>query len=342
MIKKFITTLAFFFTGFLLFLGVNSILGPNSEDAEMMFKGYYNLKPNSVDAVFIGNSHTYKYWQPAFAWKEFGMASTEISTSIMPSYVMKNVAIEALKTQKPKLLVFDATAFAQTNKDDKKFYLVLDNMKFSLNRIDMIENYCKYSGITGMDKLQYYFPITLFHSRWKELSEEDFYQTHPSYLNSTYQEGFLSHGLEEDRTHPSTDERSDIGSGNEAALKDLLEWCSKQQDIEIQFIVPPVVWKKNLAGYNRVGDLIEEYGMKFFNFNDEKLYELFDFEEIEDFENINHTNINGSFKFTKVYGGYLMKKFQLENHQGKDSYKSWDTQAEDYYKLIRSYNYFKY
>ena len=86
MIKKFITTLAFFFTGFLLFLGVNSILGPNSEDAEMMFKGYYNLKPNSVDAVFIGNSHTYKYWQPAFAWKEFGMASTEISTSIMPSY----------------------------------------------------------------------------------------------------------------------------------------------------------------------------------------------------------------------------------------------------------------
>ena len=82
--------------------------------------------------------------------------------------------------------------------------------------------------------------------------------------------------------------------------------------------------------------------MKFFNFNDEKLYELFDFEEIEDFENINHTNINGSFKFTKVYGGYLMKKFQLENHQGKDSYKSWDTQAEDYYKLIRSYNYFKY
>ncbi len=342
MIKKFIKTIAFFLTGIFIFSGINSILGPNAEDAEMMFEGYYNLKPNTVDAVFVGNSHTYKYWQPAFAWKELGMASMEISTSIMPSYVMKNVAIEALKTQKPKVLVIDATAFAQTNKEDKKFYLVLDNMKFSLNRIDMIENYCRYSEITGMDKLQYYFPIMQFHSRWKELSEDDFVQTRPSYLNSTYQKGFLSHGLDKDKKHPYSDERTDIGSGNEAALRDLLEWCTQQQDIKIQFIAPPVLWKKNLSGYNRVGDIIKEYGMDFLNFNDIELYEKFNFEENNDFENINHTNINGSFKFTKVYGQYLMETFDLENHQGKDIYQTWDQQAEDYYALIRSYNYFKY
>ncbi|NBH13082.1 hypothetical protein D3Z36_02490 [Lachnospiraceae bacterium] len=342
MIKKFIKTLAFFLTGLILFSGVNSILGPNSEDSEMMFKGYYNLEPNTVDAVFVGNSHTYKYWQPAFAWKELGMASMEISTSIMPSYVVKNVVIEALKTQNPKVLVIDATAFAQMNKDDKKFYFVLDNMKFSFNRIDMIENYCRYSGITGMDKLQYYFPIMQFHSRWKELGEEDFYQTHPSYLNSTYQTGFLSHGLDKEKKHPITDERTDIGSGNEAALRDLLEWCKQQQDIEIQFIAPPVLWKKNMGGYNRVGDIIKEYGMDYLNFNDKELYEFFKFEETDDFENINHTNINGSFKFTKVYGQYLMKKFQLDNHQGEDIYESWNQQSEDYYTLIRSYHYFKY
>lgn len=75
MIKEIVKTIGFFLMGFVIYLGVKELLGPFDENAEMMFDGYYNQQEDTMDAVFIGNSHIYKFWQGAFAWDELGMAS---------------------------------------------------------------------------------------------------------------------------------------------------------------------------------------------------------------------------------------------------------------------------
>lgn len=336
--RDIIGTIGFFLMGLVIYLGIYGIFGVSneySEHAEMMIEGYYEEEEDTLDAVFIGNSHIYRYWQSAFAWEEYGIASSALSVSALPGSTMKNVAYEALKTQNPKVLVLDATAFASKDKVDNKVYLLLDNMKFSLNYLDTVENYCNSAEVEGLDRLQYYFPIIQFHSRWKEIGEADFVQSYPSYLNSCYQEEFLTSTIK-DREHVASDEREEIGEHNEADLRDLLEWCTRQE-VEVQFLAVPVLREDKLGMINRVGDIVKEYGIDFINYNEVELYEIFDFQVAQDFQDTNHTNINGSYKFTKVYGEYLAERYGLADHRGETDYASWDERAKAYDALIEDY-----
>lgn len=339
--KKFIVKAAVFcLIGALLFLPLQSVFGVSnyfSEHTEMMFKGYYEQPEDTLDAVLIGNSHIYKFWQGAFAWREHGLAALALSTSDMPCSIMKNIAVEACRTQSPKLLVFDATPFAQAEaEENNKIHLVLKNMRFSGNYLNMIASYCDYAGITGLERLQFYFPILQFHSRWKEIKAGDFVQTYASYLNSCYLKDFMSQTIEE-TPHITTQRRADIDEKSEAALRELLEWC-KEQDCEALFIASPVLLgEERLALVNTVGDIVSEYGVDFVNYNDEGMFERFGFDVSVDFQDKSHTNVNGSWKFTKVFGQYLKDAYGLEDHRGDESYEDWDAQAQKYYEAIAEY-----
>jgi hypothetical protein len=253
----------------------------------------------------------------------------------MPCSIMKNVAIEALKTQSPKVLVLDCTAFATDKAEDNtKIYLVMQNMKFSLNYLDMLENYFTYTGTGLGGRLQYYLPFVRFHSRWAELSTQDFVQTTPSYLNSCYMEGFLKDVYTEG-THVTTTKTTPIAPEAEQSLRDLLEWC-QEQDTQVLFIASPLLLgKKEMKLINYTGSIIQEYGIDFVNFNDQEWFDQFEFDLDVDFMDKGHTNVNGSYKFTKVFSAYLAEQYGLTDHRGESSYASWDEKAAQYMDLIQ-------
>ena len=132
-IKKVLKVLVFLVIGFFIYGMVDSVFGVSnqySEHAEMMLNGYYELEDDTIDVLFVGNSHVYRYWQSTFAWQDYGIASSSLSTSDMPHGAMKNVIIEGCKTQSPKLLVLDATVFAnKTDEPSNKIYLLLTSLK---------------------------------------------------------------------------------------------------------------------------------------------------------------------------------------------------------------------
>ena len=338
--KDIFKAIVFCAVGGILLLGAQKVLGVSnhfSEHTEMMFEGYYSQPEDTLDAVLIGNSHIYKFWQGAFAWQEHGLAALSLSTSDMPASITKNIAMEACKTQHPKLLVFDSTEFAQSKADkNNKIYLVLRSMKFSGNYVDMIENYCDFYDISGLGKLKFYFPILQFHSRWKEINAGDFVQSYESYLNSCYLSDFLGDTFE-GIPHVSTEERLPISEKSEETLRDLLEWC-KEQDFQTLFIASPVLLDEERLGMvNTVGDIISEYGIDFLNCNDQEIFDSFGFDLTTDFQDKSHTNVNGSWKFTKVLGQYLMDEYGLQDHRGEETYRSWDEQTEKYLDLIQDY-----
>lgn len=338
--KEILHTICFLAIGILLFIFVQSMFGISNQyakHAEMMFDGYYEKEEDTLDAVLIGNSHVYRYWQSAFAWKEYGIAAMPLSTSDMPCTALKNMAIEACKTQSPKVIVFDAEVFADTDPEpSNKIYLLLENMKFSKNYFDTIDSFCSGYDMKWSDRMQYYFPIIQFHSRWTDLSKDDFTEKSPSYLNSCYLDKFLNDTIEYTE-HSNTDERIPIGQVQERALRDLLEWC-KEADVAIEFVAVPILHKeKKPAMVNYIGDIIEEAGFSFTNCNDPEFYESFGFVEDVDFQDINHTNVNGSYKFVKVFGKYLQEKYELPDHRGEDKYLSWDEEAEAYFDVIKDH-----
>lgn len=339
--KNTLKVIVFLLIGLLIFFKISSVFGVSnsfSEHAEMMINGFYDLKKDSVDVLFVGNSHVYRYWQNGFAWDEYGMAASAFSTSDMPCGAVKNVLIEAQKTQHPKVYVIDATVFAN-NKDtaNNKIYLLLNNMKFSYNYIDLLNNFCKYSNWKKTGRMPYYLPIVQFHSRWDSLTNLDFQQTQTSYLNSCYQEDFLTSTIP-DKKHTSTDQRVAIAEKSEAALRNLLEWCQSQEDAEILFYVAPILKEEDqLARLNYVCDIIQEYHQDVINFNETDLYNSFGFVVTDDFQDINHTNIRGSYKFTKQFGKYLVETYSLTDHRSESDYASWNDATKSYLDIVSPY-----
>lgn len=330
----------FVLIGCLIILKVNKMFGISNEysnHSKMMIQGFYDTEKDSVDMVAIGNSHVYRYWQSAFAWKEKGIATTAFSSSDMPCGAVKNVIAETLKTQSPKLIVIDATVFNNTNdKPSNKIYLLTNNMDYSANYFDMVNNFCDYADLSLADSMPYYLPIIQFHSRWYELGNNDFEQVQKSYLNSCYQENFLKTKVK-DKKHKYTDERDEISPGSERALKDLLSWL-KTQDVKVLFYVAPVLRGNAYLGRNNyIQDIVESEGFDFVDFNDEDYFTEFYFDTDNDFQDTNHTNVVGSYKFTMYMSDYLIANYGLEDKRGQDAYKSWDKKAKKYYDIVGEY-----
>lgn len=346
--KKIIRSIAFLILFVLLFHSLQNNFGVETLDdqhldhklAEGLFRAYFQEQENMVDAVYIGNSHVHNFWQPAFAFREYGLAVMNFSSPDLPVVLMKNMAIEASKKQKPKLFIFDLTGFARENiaaSTKEKGFLVLSNLSYSANFADAVRRQCDYVGGDWMDKLNYYFPFLAFHTRWKNLSKIDFTHEPNPYLNSAYLKNDFFEGVISKKEHIFSDKSSPIGEVFEKALRELLEWC-QSQGMNAEFVIEPVLLnEKKMQMYNYIGQIVKEYGFEFINYNDKGLYEEFGFEEEKDYYDFNHTNIKGSYKYTMLYGKRLIEKYDLEDHRGEERYQSWEERSDAYYRDFGKY-----
>ena len=341
--KQCIKAVAFLLLLAMVFIEANSVFGTVAdykEHAEMMFEGFYSQEKNTDDVIIIGNSHVYNFWESPYMWDQYDITGMPISTAAMPADVYKNLAIEAMKTQSPKLIIFEVSSFSSADKKNERVYMDIENMKLSKNYFDLINAHCDSDKIYGFDRIPYYFPIVKFHTRWKYLTKEDFIQCDPSYLNGYYEKDFLTKTSKE-VDYVYNDKRRKIGKQMEKNLLDLLDWCSQQEGVQFEFIAAPGYWINHYRPemINYVCDLIEEKGFNVENFLETEKFETFNFTSNVDFWDgkANHTNVNGAFKFCQVYGQHLVEKYGLEDHRGDPKYASWDELSGKYFKKINKY-----
>ena len=78
---------------------------------------------------------------------------------------------ETLKYEKPKVVVFNVLAM-KYDEPQKEAYnrLNLDGMKLSKEKIKAV----KASMMDDENLIEYIFPLLRYHSRWSELTSEDF------------------------------------------------------------------------------------------------------------------------------------------------------------------------
>lgn len=337
--KNIIHSLIFWIIVAVLYLSIQRVFyvkNVYTRTAKMMFNGYYELEKNTVDAVAIGNSHIYRYIQGAFAYKQNGLAVIPLSTAALPCSMYRDLAVEALKTQSPKVLVFDVWAFAgENNSRDSKMYFVLENMKYSWTYFSIVKEYCDCGNIPLSERAPYYFPLVKFHSRWQELDDKDFKKPNKSYLNSCYNSSFMKDTKDTDRCN-YVETVCPIGEEEEKALNDLLDWCNKQKDFEIEFVAEPLIRAKEerLGMINYIGEKIEAAGYTFINYNEPEAFDEFGFDIKKDFKDINHVNIRGSYKYCELYGKHLMEEYGLKDHRGEEKYSEWDKLSEKYIEKI--------
>jgi len=131
-------------------------------------ENFAKLPEDSVDVVFVGNSHQFCTINPDMLAEEYGISSYMLATSAQTVPMSYYAAMEAIELQHPEKIVFEVSYTA----NDWKILTAMAHCFFD----GMPSCEAKWKAIkdlTGDDRIYFSLPLGVYHSRWKDLTELD-------------------------------------------------------------------------------------------------------------------------------------------------------------------------
>lgn len=135
-----------------------------------MIKEYYNSEKNH-DVLILGDCEVYENISPVTMWENYGISSYIRGSAeqlIWQSYYLLE---DTLKYEKPQVVIVNVLAMTESDAKNEAYNrMTLDGMKLSKYKIASIRE----SMTEEENMASYIFPLLRYHSRWSELSSEDF------------------------------------------------------------------------------------------------------------------------------------------------------------------------
>lgn len=324
-IKNTVSSVCFLLILALLLSYTNHVLRDKNES--YIVRPYYNERENSLDTIFVGSSHIMCGVYPMDLWNEYGIASYNYASSAMITPQAYYQVVEAFRTQSPKVMVIDISGVAYGDKkisSNAYAHVQLDNMKWSMNKVNAIQD------LIGSNKrLEFYFPLIKFHSRWKSVKNSDFEP-----IEGKTKGAFIGYGnitVEDSFKVMPKEYTADISDTAEKYLRKILDYC-KSKNCEVVLVHTPTVADEISQGtYNAVYPIAEEYNVPYLNLMHEIDAMQFDFEK--DMRDKSHCNKNGAVKITRFIGEFLKENYDLPDRRQDDSYADWHEYYSEYKKI---------
>lgn len=335
MLKKAIIKSSVFVLLIVLILSLlNPIFVLKLEHRRKLYQGFYKSTEAPFDVVLLGSSHMHSGINPNVLWDKYGITSFNYGTGGQPINVTYYLLKEVLKKHTNPIVVVDLYYLGYTETYGKSGYIryVLDSMKTSINKVQAVINTTPKSYW-----ITYVFPFLRFHTRWKELNQEDFYY---DYERNYYTKGFAAtqdmYGSD-NKSNLNISEKADLPPESEEYLMKIIE-LSKQEGFKLVFInVPydssvtdamPSWYKDSAKMFNTVSEIAGGNNIPFIDYN-KKIDELgFDFKS--DMSNPDHMNIWGAEKVTALLGKYLTENYTLTDHRSDKKYAEWNNEYNYY------------
>lgn len=306
---------------------------------------YYD-EEKKHDVIFIGDCEVFSNISPVTLWEHYGITSYIRGSAqqlIWQSYYLLE---ETLKYEKPEVVVFNVLAM-KYDEPQKEAYnrLTLDGMKLSLTKLKAV----RASMMDDESMISYIFPLLRYHSRWNELSLEDF-----KYL---FDKDKISHNgyLMRIDTKPVDVipkgrrlANYQFGDNSYHYLELMTKLC-KENGIELILIKSPSVypywyeeWDEQMVQYAK------EHELTYINFL--KLADEIGIDYGKDtYDGGLHLNLSGAEKFSLYIGQILSEDFGVKDHREDDEYKKiWEEKISFYYAMkedqereLKEYGYLK-
>lgn len=120
---------------------------------------YYKEKPNSLDVIVAGDSNVYRAFSPMTFWKDENVASYVIATASQPAWISYYMVEDALRYQKPKVLVFEINElFAAAKGKTSRFCNAINALSPSTARLHAIAD--PSGGFDDDDRSVLYYAYT--------------------------------------------------------------------------------------------------------------------------------------------------------------------------------------
>lgn len=349
----------FLFIGIVLGAGIQRILVPKRYYPELygvisrILTGYYEEEENTIQIITVGASHMLYSFSPMELYERYGVTSYNLSTPNQNLPVTYFVLKEALKTQKPEVLVFDVSALYFDFDSEVAWMYVLDQMPFSRNKIEFAYEFSQQNQSNSL--IGGLCPLWRYHDRWKTIKKQDFTDFYRNkqfyckgyYMNSMYTEATVTvewmNGVQKELEQMNQNiwyeylDGMKIGKTEEAVYynasisEENLNWLllisqlCEAENIKLLLTKVPSIyfpqlyqsaWTNNK--YEEIKKLCEIYGMEYFDMLYESEMEI-DW-ETDSSDSGKHLNMLGAEKVSEELADYLMDHYEFTSNFHSD----WD------------------
>ncbi len=305
---------------------VNRVLKVKYSDGIYGLTKFYELEDNSVDVLILGSSHAFEDFNTGILWDDYGMASYILAGSMQPMWNTYYYLKEALKTQKPELIVLEGymTTYTQEYTDDSRIIKNNYGLKWSKDKIDSIK-----VSVPRERWIEFLPEYVQYHTRYTEISGEDFLPGQGRALYNDWK-GFGCNMNTEAMENPDVSNikaETALFKKTEMYYRKIIE-LAQGNDIPITIIISPYgqISEEEQKLYNTAEDIAAEYGVDFKNYN--LCYQEAGIDFATDAGDGAHLNYKGNQKFSKAVGRYLTEKYNISDRRDNLAYQSWKRNAD--------------
>ena len=338
-LKKFriVRIIILFLAGLLLSLWLlQRLLVPKyiEENEEGVLSAEYYDNAGENDVLFIGDCEVYSNFSPITLWQEYGITSVIRGTPqqlIWQSYYMLE---DTLRYETPKVVVYNVFSMRYDKPQSEAYNrLTLDGMRWSSVKSDAI----KASMTEEESYLSYMFPILRFHSRWNELTSEDF-----RYLFGTEQLSHNGYVMRVDTKPveylPDPIPLADYSYGDiDWEYLDKIRDCCKEHGITLILIKSASCYPYWFPEWDQqIRDYAAENDLTYVNFLEHQEETGIDY-STDTYDAGLHLNLSGAEKSSRYFGKLLLQQKGITDRRtDTELTKKWDEKIAFYEEMKAS------
>ena len=330
--------ISFFLCTTLLLLAAQALLVPKYMSFPYeggMVREYYD-SGYGHSVIFIGDCEFYETVNPVVLWEKYGIDSYVRGSSQQLIWDSYYYLLETLTYEKPQVVVFNAVEMKiGTVQHEEYTRLTLDGLRLSKYKLAA----AKKSLTEGETIISYVFPILRYHSRWSELTSDDWkYMFHRDPI--TYNGYLLMTGVE-----PATS--NIVKPLTNPSFPDVCwEYLDKIRDTCSSNGIPLIIlkaptntwhypwyeeWEKQLVDYARDND-----GVEYISAIAEQETIGIDW-ATDTYDGGDHLNCFGAEKISVWIGEILTGRYGVPDRRGEaETAEKWEAVTERYKKALES------
>lgn len=322
--QKSFKTLAFLACLLALLYLFSCIFSFKYEDGINPIARFYDLPEDTVDVLLLGSSHMGMNVDPSILWNQRGIAAYSCWGSMQQPWNTYYYLKECLKYQQPKLVVMDV--YGVTFDGDLPGYdnIVKNTQGLRFSR-DKIENILVSSPEEYRSALLLGIPC--FHYRYSEICAEDFnhfFWNKDTGIQSLDLTGLTVQSFEimdvSGMTQPVP-----LAEKCETYFRKILDLC-QEEEIPILLVASPYYLHEQEQGrFNRIGEIADDYGVTFLNFNEN--YPQLSIDPQTDFCDLAHMMPSGVEKYDSYLADYIVGHYEVPDRR-LDSNHIWNQKTE--------------
>ena len=292
-----------------------------------MIEEYYD-DPTDHNVVFIGDCELYENISPVYLWENYGINSYIRGSAQQLIWQSYYLAEETVKMEHPDVIVFNVLSMKYNEPQNEAYNrMTLDGMKWSSSKVNSI----KASMTDEENFIDYVFPILRYHSRWSDLSGEDFkYMFHRDKVsfNGYYMRVDVKAAEDVPEGRPLADYQ--FGDNSYYYLDKLTKLC-KENDVKLVLVKAPTLYP---YWYDEWDQQIKDYasanGLDYINFLELQDELGLDWSQ-DTYDGGLHLNLAGAGKLSDYVGNMLTTEYGIPDRRDESALNAyWDKVIERY------------